>query len=357
MTRALMLLLYADSSARFYQSVEWAGRTSSRSRSRPEPVAQGVRTILEGDEEGGSDDGILGRSRREAGISAEQAAEVGYPFEAPPGMDTPGLQDPVCHAGDVLGLLAARSARYIEVGHLREDLQVGLDQGAAYGVCPGKGREECRPGELAGDLEVPGVLSGQGVACRGEAHRVAERGIFTRPERVRQRTGEGLFAAGHLQRPRKRCYLVVTQVCQDTGRWLFAQGAAGQRRQIPGNPRVGVAGQRDRGACRLEYRLPHTPASRPGESIPDGQHGERLRLVRDAAVEVAGSRPRSRGAVDEHHGRRGAGRNETLGYVLCALMLHSGYGVLSRSADTNTSCLTVDGTILTLGSQLPVQTE
>src|SRR5215218_8403533 len=104
MTRALMLLLYADSSARFYQSVEWAGRTSSPSRSRPQPLAQGVRTVLKGDEEGGSDDGILGRSRREAGVSAKEAAEVGYPFEAPPGMDTAGLQDPVCHTGDFRGL-------------------------------------------------------------------------------------------------------------------------------------------------------------------------------------------------------------------------------------------------------------
>jgi hypothetical protein len=51
------------------------------------------------------------------------------------------------------------------------------------------------------------------VACRGEAHRVAKRGVFTRPEGVRQRTGEGLFAAGHLKRPRKWRYLVVTQVC------------------------------------------------------------------------------------------------------------------------------------------------
>src|SRR5688572_33314076 len=65
--------------------------------------------------------------------------------------------------------------------------------------------------------------------------------------------------------------------------------------------------------------------------------------MRDAAVEVAGSRPRSGGAVDEHHGRRGAGRNETLGYVLRAPMLHSAYSALSKmtpslstSADTNT---------------------
>src|SRR5215212_10922786 len=163
MTRALILLLYADSSARFYQSVEWAGRIASPSRSRLEPVAQGIRTVLEGDEEGGSDDGILGRSRREAGVSAKEAAEVGYPFEAPPGMDTAGLQDPVSHTGDFLGLLATRAACHIEVGHLREDLEVGLDQGAAYGIFPGKGGEERRPGQLACDLEVPGVLSGQGV--------------------------------------------------------------------------------------------------------------------------------------------------------------------------------------------------
>src|SRR4029453_12870084 len=137
MTRALMLLLYADSSARFYQSVEWAGRTSSPSRSRPQPVAQGVRTVLEGDEEGGSDDGILGRSRREARVSAKEAAEVGYPFEAPPGMDTAGLKDPVFQTGDFRALLAPAAPCHIEVGHLREDLEVGLDQGAAYGIFPG----------------------------------------------------------------------------------------------------------------------------------------------------------------------------------------------------------------------------
>ena len=86
--------------------------------------------------------------------------------------------------------------------------------------------------------------------------------------------------------------------------------------------------------------------------------------MRDAAIEVAGSRPRSGGAVDEHNGRRGAGRNETFGYVLRATTLHSTYSALSRmipslstSADTNTSRLAVDGTILTRGRQLSLQTE
>src|SRR5215208_1276237 len=162
MTRALMLLLYADSLARFYQSGEWAGLTASRGR--PEPVAQGVMTVFQGYQEGGGDDGILGRGRREAGVGAQQAAEVGYPFEAPPGVDTAGLQNPVGHAGDFLGLLAACAGGHIEVRHLREDLEVGLNQGAADGVCAGEGGEEPRPGELAGDFEVPGVLSGQGVA-------------------------------------------------------------------------------------------------------------------------------------------------------------------------------------------------
>src|ERR671913_282935 len=194
MTRALMILLYADNLPRFYQPVVRAWRTASPSRGRPEPVAQGIGTVLEGDEEGCGDDGILGRSRREARVCAEQAAEVGYPFEAPPGVDAAGLQDPVRHAGDFLGLLAARAGRHIEVGDLRENLDVGLDQGAAGGVRPGKRGEECRPGELGGDLEAPAVLPGQGVAPRREAHRVAERGVFTRPESVRQRTGEGLFA-------------------------------------------------------------------------------------------------------------------------------------------------------------------
>src|SRR5215208_1824169 len=180
MTRALMLLLYADSLARFYQSGEWAGLTASCGR--PEPVAQGVRTVLQGYQGGGGDDRILGRGRREAGVGAQQAAEVGYPFEPPPRVDTAGLQDPVRHPGDFLGLLAARAARHVEVGHLREDLEVGLDEGAADGDCTGEGGEEGRPGEFAGDLEVPGVLSGQRVARSREAHGVAEGGVLAGPK-------------------------------------------------------------------------------------------------------------------------------------------------------------------------------
>src|SRR5687768_13455338 len=141
MTRAVMFLLYADFHARFYQSAVYAGRTASPSRGRSEPVAQGVRTVLQGHEKSGGDDGIFGSSRREARVFSQQAAEVGYPFEAPPGVDTTGFQDTVRHAGDFFGLLAARATRHIEVGHLREDFEVGLDQGSANGVRPGEGGE------------------------------------------------------------------------------------------------------------------------------------------------------------------------------------------------------------------------
>src|SRR5215207_1918029 len=146
MTRALMRLLYRRWSftpVRFYQSGNGAGRKSSPSsvysRGRSEPVAQGVGTVLDGDEEGCGDDRILCGGRRETGIGVQEPAEVGYTFEAPPGVDAAGLEYPVRHAGDFLGLAPTGAPRNFQVGHLREDLQVGLDQGAAYGVCAGEG--------------------------------------------------------------------------------------------------------------------------------------------------------------------------------------------------------------------------
>src|SRR3712207_3388823 len=88
-------------------------------RGRPEMADQGPGTVLQGDEEGGGDDGRLGGGGREARIGAQEAVQVGYPLEAASGVDAACLEDPVGHAGDVLGLPAPGPAGDVEVRHLR----------------------------------------------------------------------------------------------------------------------------------------------------------------------------------------------------------------------------------------------
>src|SRR5919107_649087 len=86
------------------------------------PVAQRAGAVPRGYEEGARHYRVFGRSRGQAGFSAQEPAEVGRTFETTPGMDSAGLEDPVRHAGDLFGLLAARAAGHVEVGNLGEDL-------------------------------------------------------------------------------------------------------------------------------------------------------------------------------------------------------------------------------------------
>jgi hypothetical protein len=189
-------------------------------------VAKCLGTVLQGDQEGGRHYRVFGRGRREAGFGAQEPSEVSRTFETTPGMNTAGLEDPMRHAGNLFGLVAAGAAGHVEVGHLGEDLQISLNQGAAHGICPGEGREERGPRELAGNLEVPGILAGQGVAPRRKAHGVAQGGIPSGPEGIREGGREGFFASG-FQGPRERRDLRVPEVNEDARGRLTTQGRAG----------------------------------------------------------------------------------------------------------------------------------
>jgi hypothetical protein len=124
-------------------------------------------------------------------------------------------------------------------------LHVSLDKCAAHGIRPGEGSEERRPRELTGDLEVPGVLAGQGVAPRRKAHGVAQGGIPSGPEGISEGGRECFFASG-FQGLRERRDLRVPEVGEDARRRLTTQGRAGQRGQVPGAAGISEASQGER---------------------------------------------------------------------------------------------------------------